>query len=106
VQPPADEDGMLRVDAAALFTLAPAVPLPLNGVVFLQGFADEPSIEMVQAGRDELSQMQPMATTLSAAPPTARIFEMIRLLGSVRCYRMTAGNPDKTVQILEGVFSS
>ncbi|MEA2569319.1 MAG: HPr Serine kinase C-terminal domain [Acidobacteriota bacterium] len=106
VRPVADEDGMLRVDAATLFELAPVSPLPLNGVVFLQGFGDEAHIESVQAGRDELSQMQPMATTLSAAPPAARVFEMIRLLGSVRCYRMTSGNPDKTIEILEGVFSS
>jgi len=104
VQPRGDEDGMLRVDADALFELAPATPLPLEAVIFLEGFGDETRIEQIQPGRDELAMMQPMATTLSGAPPAARVFEMIRLLGSVRCYRMTAANPDQTVSILEGVL--
>ena len=104
VQPRGDEDGMLRVDADALFELAPASPLTLDAVIFLEGFGAETRIERIQPGRDELAMMQPMATTLSGAPPAARVFEMIRLLGSVRCYRMTAANPDQTVSILEGVL--
>jgi hypothetical protein len=100
-----DEEGMLRVDAADLFDLAAAAPLPLSGVVFLSGFADEPVIGAIQAGREELAQMQPMATTLSNAPATSRVFEMIRLLASVRCYKMAPGNPDTSVQRLEEVFS-
>lgn len=104
LQPRGDEDGMLRVDADALFALDAARPLPLESVIFLEGFGDETRIEEIQPGRDELAMMQPMATTLSGAPPAMRVFEMIRLLGSVRCYRMTAANPDTTVSILEGVF--
>ena len=100
-----DEEGILRVDAAELFDLAPATPLPLSGVVFLSGFGDPPAIEAIQAGRDELAIMQPMATTLSNAPATSRVFQMIRLLASVRCYKMTVGNPDTSVQRLEEVFS-
>ncbi|MCU1227522.1 MAG: HprK-related kinase [Acidobacteria bacterium] len=105
VQPRGDEDGLLRVDADALFDLVPARPLPLESVIFLEGFADEARLERIQAGREELAMMQPMATTLSGAPPAMRVFEMIRLLGSVRCYRMTSANPDKTVSILEGEFN-
>ena len=104
VHPRIDEEGMLRVDAEDLFDLAPAVALPLEAVVFLGGFSDEPRIESVPPGRDELALMQPMATTLSNAPATLRVFEMIRLLSSVRCYRMTLGNPDQSVQQIEEVF--
>jgi hypothetical protein len=105
VRPHADEEGMLRVDAGELFDLATAAPLPLTGVVFLGGFGDEPYIELIQPGRDELAMMQPMATTLSNAPASLRVFEMIRLLASVRCYKMTAGNPDQSVQRIEEVFA-
>lgn len=100
-----DEEGMMRVDVDELFDLAPARSVPLGAVVFLEGFADEPHIENIQAGRDELAMMQPMATTLSNAPATSRVFEMIRLLASVRCYRMSPGSPDKSVQKLEEVFA-
>jgi hypothetical protein len=106
LRPPADEDGMLRIDAEALFDLAPARPLPLRAVVFLDGFGDAPRIEQVQAGREQLAQMQPMATTLSNAPPASRVFEMIRLLGATQCYKMKCGNPDKTIELFEGVFAS
>ncbi len=105
VQPRMDEEGMLRVDARDLFELAPATPLPLGGVVFLSGFGSEPHLEAVQAGRDELAMMQPMATTLSNAPATSRVFQMIRLLATVRCYKMTVANPDRSVQQLEEVFA-
>ena len=68
-------------------------------------FGGEPRVDPIEAGRDELALMQPMATTLSNAPATSRVFEMIRLLASVRCYKMTAGNPDSSVQRLEEVFA-
>ena len=105
VKPRMDEEGMLRVNADDLFELAPAIAVTLGGVVFLSGFAPEPSLEPVQAGRDELAMMQPMATTLSNAPATSRVFQMIRLLSSVRCYKMTVANPDRSVQQLEEVFA-
>jgi hypothetical protein len=105
VGPPADEDGMLRVDAGVLFPLKAARSLPLQAVIFLGAFGGEARLELIQAGREELALMQPIATTLSNASASTRVFEMIRLLGSVSCYRLTAGTPDETVDVIENAFS-
>jgi hypothetical protein len=105
VRPAADEDGLLRVDPAELFPLRPPRPLPLRAVVFLKGFSHEPSLQRVQAGRDELALMQPINSSLSNAPSTQRVFEMIRLLGSVDCYTMTPGPPDGSVELIENEFA-
>ena len=106
VRPRADEDGMLRVDVAELFDLVPVRPLPLEAVVFLGGFGTAPRIERIQAGREELGMMQPIATSIASAPGTSRVFEMIRLLGTVQCFKMTAGNPDQSIQLLEEAFGA
>ena len=98
-----DVDGMLRVDPASLLRHVGAEPVPLRAVVFLNGFGEEPALERIQPGRDEVSAMQPIATTLSTAPAPARVFQMIQLLSSVVCYKMTAGTPDQTIDTLERV---
>lgn len=99
-----DEEGMLRIDAEELFGEGVAVhPVPLRAVVFLEGFADEAAMERIAAGREEVAMMQPIATTLSTAPASARLFQMIQLLSSVLCYKMTAGTPDRTIDEFERV---
>jgi hypothetical protein len=103
--PRRDEEGILRVDADELLQLAPPRPAEIRAVVFLTGFDQQPRLDRITAGRDELALMQPMATTLSNAPATSRVFEMIRLLASVTCYRMTLGHPDQSVELLEEVFA-
>jgi hypothetical protein len=101
VQASPDEDGMLRVDASRLFDLGVPAALPLCAVVFLKGFAGTPAMERVQPGRDELALMQPIASTLSNAPASARVFQMIRLLASVDCFVMQPGPPDSSVELIE-----
>ena len=97
---------MLRVDLATLLPLRPPRPLPLSAVVFLDGFRDEPAIERVQPGREHVAQMQPIATTLTNAPASMRVFAMVRLLSGVACYAMRPGGPDASVAALEERISA
>ncbi len=100
-----DEDGLVRVEIESLFPVAPVGPVPLGAVVFLRGFAPQPEASRIEPGRDELSQLQPLATTLANRPATHRVFEMIRLLGRVRAYRLLAGSPDDTAILVESVLT-
>jgi len=100
-----DEDGLLRVRIESLAPGPPAGALPLKAVLFLEGFGEKPALTRVQAGRDELAQMQPLASMLSSGTATRSVFEMIRLLGSVACHRLVAGAPDETITLLEEVFT-
>jgi hypothetical protein len=104
-QPASDEDGVVRVPIESLVPRARATPLPLRAVVFLQGFAARPALARIQPGRDELSQMQPLASSLVDGA-TARVFEMIRLLGATACYRLHAGDADETTTLLEELQAS
>lgn len=95
----ADEDGILHIRAADVFE-QPAARATLGAVVFLDGFADAPSIEKVTAGRDELAALQPIRSSSFGEAPSRHVFAMIRLLGSLHCYRLRAGNPDETARLL------
>lgn len=96
-----DEDGMTRIAIDAFFAGQDVSPTPLRAAIFLDGFADVASLRSVVPGRDEISAMQPMRSSTFGAKPALRVFEMIRLLGSVACYRLTAADPDYTAQIIE-----
>lgn len=98
--PASDLDGMFRVPIERLLTGNAAVPAELGGVVFLRGFGPQPQIARIAAGREELSQMQPLRST-TAANATMRVFEMIRLLSSVACRVLIAGAPDETAAYIE-----
>lgn len=101
-----DEDGMLRVPARQLVPSIGVDPAPLHHVIFLSGFGDEPKIEKITPGRDELSSMQPLRSSEPQASSTLQVFELIRLLGSVHCYRLSAGNPDATADLIEETLST
>jgi hypothetical protein len=100
-----DEDGMLRVRIESLVPGPAPTPVPLRAVVFLAGFASKPALTKVEAGREELAQMQPLASSLAGGTATRSVFEMIRLLGSVACHRLVAGDPDETITLLEEAFT-
>jgi hypothetical protein len=100
LRPAADEDGLIRVPIESLIAVPPGAALPLRAVVFLQGFAAAPKLSRIEPGREEVAQMQPLASSLVDGA-TPRVFEMIRLLGRTACYRLTAGAPDETVALLE-----
>jgi hypothetical protein len=61
-------------------------------------------VDRVQPGRDEVAALQPIASSLVNVPVPMRVFEMIRLLSTVDCYRVTAGSPDDTAVALEDVI--
>jgi hypothetical protein len=100
-----DEDGILHVPSRTLFARA-AHEAKLHAVVFLEGFAAAPSITKISAGRDELSAMQPIRSSSLDDAPSRHVFAMIRLLGSLNCYRLRAADPDETARLLIEVIQT
>lgn len=98
-------EGILRVPIGKVLDVADAAALPLGGVVFLQPFAPEPRLEKVTAGRDELAQMQPLANAPGGVGSPQRVFAMIRLLGSTRCFKLWPADPDQTAIHIERMLS-
>lgn len=94
-------EGILRTPIVNLLSIEESSPLPLGGVFFLQSFEETTRIEPVTAGRDELSQMQPLASSFAAGTAAQRVFAMVRLLGSTRCYKLWPSQPDSTAIDLE-----
>ncbi|MGH9458180.1 MAG: hypothetical protein ACRD2J_11145, partial [Thermoanaerobaculia bacterium] len=101
LSPVADEEGIFRVPVGHLLPDEPHGPVPLRHMVFLEGFGETARLESVQPGRDELAALQPLAASLVNQSPTQRVFEMIRILGGVTCWKLTAGDPDGTAELLE-----
>jgi hypothetical protein len=98
---PGDEDGLRRVRIESLLTVEEAMAVPLGAVVFLRGFGDRPELSRLQAGREELSGLQPLATSLTNRSATQRVFEMVRLISRVRAYGLLVGDPDETAVLIE-----
>lgn len=101
-----DEDGMLRIPAELLVPRMAVEPAPLHDVIFLAGFGEEPAMERISPGREELSAMQPLRSSESLVPSTLQVFELIRLLGSVHCYTVRAAGPDATAELIEEKLKS
>jgi hypothetical protein len=99
--PAADEDGLVRASVEELFGPSQASPAPLSAVVFLEGFGLASRLAGVSPGREELSALQPLASSLVNRPASERVFAMARLLGSAACYRFLAGEPDAAARTLE-----
>jgi hypothetical protein len=104
LDPRADEEGLRRVPIEALMPVSPARPSRLAAVLFLSGFGPRPEFSSIRAGREELSAMQPFATAATGSA-TRRVFEMVRLIGSLACYRLVAADPDETARLLEAELS-
>jgi hypothetical protein len=96
-----ERDGMLRIDAERLFPESQAVPAPLAAVIFLDGVAGRTTLACAPPGREELAALQVVGSSLVNAPRTRRVFEMARLLASVRVFHMTAGAPDEAAERVE-----
>lgn len=97
-------DDSLRVDPNALLGLGPERELPVDGVVFLRGFAEQPSLKQIEAGAQEVSRLQTLYSSLSNATPQRRLLELIRLTSRARIFELIIGDPDETAAYVEGGF--
>jgi hypothetical protein len=101
-----DEDGVMRLGIRE-FVSAPAQPVPLRTIIFLKPFGDRPSLERVQApGNEEVSMLQPLATSLAGAGSTRRIFQMIKLCSTTPIFHLSPADPDETAGLIEEVLAS
>ena len=97
-----ERDGMMRLAPAELLPGRVAVEsAPLSAVVFLDGFAGAPRLDLVTPGRRELGSLQPVGSSLVNAPPGERVLQMARMLADARVARLVAGTPDDTAALLE-----
>jgi hypothetical protein len=103
---PPQDDGIVRVDVSALLRVAAAQPAPLRSLVFLRGFAPKPQLAAIDAGREELASLQPLACSLVDAPPARRVFEMVQLFAGLRVYVLHPGDPDDTAAALAPVLGA
>jgi hypothetical protein len=99
-----ERDGFYRVDVSTIFASAPAKPLPLRRIVFLRGFAERPSLERIQPGRAEIVELQPLMSSFLNESHSRRIFELTKLLGTAKVYKLHPGTPDETALYLEEAF--
>jgi hypothetical protein len=97
-RPRAEADGIVRLEVGALLSVPPPRPLPLRAVLFLDGFGVEPRLEATEPSRDDLARLQPLSSSLVAAARARRVFEMARLLGQARAFRLRHGDPDATAE--------
>lgn len=96
-----ERDGMMRMDADRLFPGSPCAPAPLAAVVFLDGIGADTRLDRIEPGREELGRLQVVASSLVNAPRTRRVFELAQLLASSRVFRLRAGSPDRTADVIE-----
>lgn len=101
LDPVADEEGLVRAGVEELLGPSEATAVPLFAVVFLEAFGPASRLARVWPGREELSALQPLASSLVNRPASERVFAMARLLGSAACYRFIAGEPDAAARTLE-----
>ena len=99
-------DDSLRVDLETLIPLSPQRRLPLHCVVFIDGFADAPSLRFVDAAAHQVGMLQTLYSSLSNAPRGRRTFELARLLSRSRVAYLKIGDPDDTAALIEEEFSS
>jgi len=103
-------DGLTRklVQVGDLFPSAPAQPLPLRAVFFLDGFADEPELTPYEA---TLADVERLRCTMLSWEPTAgrqlmRFVAIVDLLSHAQCYLLKCGTPEATAETIEGVMEN
>lgn len=96
-----EREGPVRLDATALLADTPPTSAPLTALVFLNGFELQPALTAIAPSREELAQLQPMVDSLANATRAQRVFQLARLLATVKVYRLRAGDPDETAAVLE-----
>jgi len=79
---------------------------PLDSVIFLRGFRDEAVLTRIDAGRDEIAAMQPIAGSFINAAGTRRVFQLVDMLAHTRVFALNPADPDRTARTIEEVVSS
>jgi hypothetical protein len=100
-----EQEGFSRVDIETLFPVRPAQPLPLGRIVFLRGFAARPDLARIEPGRAEVAELQPLMSSFLNESHGRRVFDLVRLLGRSRVYRLHPGDPDETADYLQDAFA-
>jgi hypothetical protein len=101
-----DRDGPLRLAVEELLPVSPARSLPLGAVVFLAPFEARPRMSVVAPGRDEVAELQPVVSSMVNAERTRRVFELARMLSTVRVFRLAPGAPDETALYVEEALNA
>jgi hypothetical protein len=101
-----EREGFHRLDIERLFAVPPPRPLPLARIVFLREFAERPSLERIVPGPSEIAELQPLMSSFLNASHSQRVFELARLLGRSKVYRLHPGGPDETAAYLEEAFGA
>ena len=99
-------DNTLRVDLGTLIPLPAERRLPLHCIVFIDGFADDPSLRFVDAAAHQVGMLQTLYSSLSNAPRGRRTFELARMLSRSRVAFLKIGDPDETAAMIEKEFGS
>ena len=98
-------DGAIRrrVEVGRLFPGVPPEPAPLRVIFFLSGWrsgAEALGIRFTP-GRADLGMLTPLGSTLWGMSPAPRAMQLLRMLSAVRCFRLEAGTPDATADLVE-----
>ncbi len=101
-----ERDGTQRVPVQEMALGGAPGPVPLQAVLFLDGFAAQPEVGRVFASRDHIARLQPMVGSLVNASPTERVFQMARLLSRVLVFQVRLGDPDETARQIEEALSA
>jgi hypothetical protein len=80
--------------------------LPLDSVIFLRGFRDEPQLISIEPTRDDIGALQPIAGSLINTAGTRRVFQLVDMLAHARVFALHPADPDRTAIYLEEVLSS
>lgn len=89
-----------RAYADQLFPGGAVSALPLRRVIFLRGFAPEPSLEKVTPGREHLAMLTPLGATLWGMPAFSRTRDLLKIITEVPCALLHPGPPELTAELL------
>jgi len=98
------DDEIVRVDVRQIMDATRGAAVPLRNIVFLDPFLPAPRLTRVETDRGDLHALQPVVSSLVNAPRTQRVFEMARMLSSVKIYRLAPGEPDATAELIVSVL--
>lgn len=101
---PADEEGLVSIPLADLFTPGDR-PVRLHSIVALKGFAPAPEARPVPADRAMIAALQPLPPALTESPMRV-VLRLASLVSRATCFEVRVGDPDDTAAALEAAVLS